>query len=334
MVGACIEKRSGQGLYDFLKPRFFEKVGILPEHIRWMTHANGLENGSGGLVSTARSNALMMELYRRGGCWNGESILSKAWVDFALQPQNKHVSPGDDVAYCGMMWQRGPYLTADGAMGQWAMLFPKEDLVISINQVAPAGEPDARVKQAILDFVATLDTHSDEDAEAAAALARKLRTLAIPAPAYAENPALLRRIAGKKLRITAGATHFFADDLGVFREDYVVPIHGFGFDMSDDNLLLRVRYEGGESLCPVGLKGQRLLTYVQSPNPACTAALSGFFPAEDQLELELRWLESCRVHRLRFAFTPDGAHLSISRDPVGGFDVPDETATAVWDMQS
>jgi len=103
-------------------------------------------------------------------------------------------------------------------------------------------------------------------------------------------------------------------------------VQGFGFDALDGNLMLTVLTDGGAVACPVGLKGQRLVSTVSSVNPACTAALSAAMPDDDTLNVEIRWLESCRVHRLAFRFDETGADVVSSMDRVGGFDVPDETA--------
>ena len=52
------------------------------------------------------------------------------------------------------------------------------------------------------------------------------------------------------------------------------------------------------------------------------------FNEDRTLVLEVRWLESCRVHRITFNALGSGAQITTSRLPVGGFDVPEETALA------
>jgi hypothetical protein len=120
--------------------------------------------------------------------------------------------------------------------------------------------------------------------------------------------------------------HFFADDLLIFNPSYATPILGFGFEALDGNLVLLVETESATLRCPVGLKGQRLQTTLPNNNVACTAVLSGAMPDGETLNLEIRWLESCRVQRLSFHFAQDGAQVISTRDKVGGFDIADETA--------
>jgi len=328
MVGACIRKLTGLGLREYLRPRLFDIIGIDADHLKWHCHPDGMENGSGGLVSSTEDNARMMELYRRGGVWNGTQVLAPEWVSFALQTQNDHLDP--PVSYGGMMWKRSECLMADGAMGQWAMLFPQKDTIVSLSETISSGEQGDAVMNAVFDFVRSLpDSAPPEDAQATAALKARLGRLAMPAPDYAENPQLLQRLHRTRYRLTQGSVHFFADDLTIFNPDYAVAIHGFGFEAVDGNLLLTVEAGSWQVHCPVGLKGQRLVSTIPSPNPACTAALSAAMPDDNTLNMEIRWLESCRVHRLSFRFDDTGAQVVSSRDKVGGFDIPDETARLV-----
>lgn len=330
MVGACIRKKTGLGLIDFLTPRVFEKIGIDPERIAWHRHADGLENGSGGWISTARDNALLMELYRRGGEWNGERILSREWVDFALRVQNPH---SDGATYGGMMWMYPGFMMADGAMGQWSMLFPEKDTVISIQQTITKPETADRVRAALAGFAAGLrDEAVSWTEEETRNFERRLSSGAIPAPRYGENRAALRKLDGRTLKVTEGKARFFADDLCIFNLAYDAPVEAFSFTARNGDLLLGVTARGKTVTCPVGMKGLRLISDVEpvSANPARTACMAGAFEDADTLRLELRWLESCRVHELTFRFDECGADISTVRVPVGGFDVPEEKARGTW----
>lgn len=331
MVGACIRKKTGQGLLDFMRDRVFSRIGIDASALGWYTHADGLENGSGGFIANVRVNASLMELYRRRGVWDGERILAEEWVDFALQVQNPHV--GGDALYGGMLWIREPCFVADGAMGQWSMYFPEKDAVIAVNQTIAAPYVDNQVRQAIYDFVDSL-----EDAEVTWAegelrsMNRRLQTLSIPKAPYGENRALLRRLNGKKLKIENGFAHFFADDLNIFRLDYVAPVESFIFHICGGDLELEISALGKTVRCQVGMRGYRTICHVENPtpNPACTAAIAGYFLSESVMQVEVRWLESCRIHLITFQFNEAGAEITTHRVPVGGFDVPDEAVRAYW----
>ncbi len=331
MVGACIRRRTGMGLLEFMSGRILKKIGIDPEHLIWHKHADGLENGSGGLVSTVYDNALFMELYRCRGIWRGERLLSKQWVDFALQEQNIHT--GGEAVYGGLIWIRKKCFVADGAMGQWAMLFPKKDIIVSIQQTLMSSDADKQVREAIFNFVdevqeVPIPWHKVENE----LFKRQLSTLCIPAPVYGENHKMLQNISGKTLYVISGKVHFFADDLSIFDKAYESPVISFGFKDENGDLLLTVTAKGGTVVCPVAFKGYRTICNLKSvsPNPVRMACVTGSFSGEGDMCFEIRWLESCRIHHLLFHFTEEGADIISSRIPVGGFDVPDETARAIW----
>ncbi len=330
MVGACIRKKTGLGLIDYLTPRVFDVIGIDPARIAWHRHEDGLENGSGGWISSVRDNALLMELYRRGGVWDGKRILSREWVDFALQVQNPH---SDGAKYGGMMWMYPGFMLADGAMGQWSMLFPREDTVISIQQTISSQETTEKVRNALARFAASAGENAVAwTEEETAAFEHRLACLAIPAPRYGENRAALEQLNGRTLKVTEGKARFFADDLCIFNRRYDSPVDAYSFAFHNSELTLGVTARGKTVYCPVGMKGQRITKDIEpvSENPARTACMAGSFEDERTLRLELRWLESCRVHVLTFRFDQEGADISTVRNQVGGFDVPEETARGVW----
>jgi CubicO group peptidase (beta-lactamase class C family) len=328
MVGPCIRRITGLGLREYLRTRLMDPIGIDADHLKWHCHPDGMENGSGGLVSSTEDNARLMELYRCGGQWDGRQLLSPDWVSFALQTQNDHLEP--PVSYCGMMWKREECFLADGAMGQWAMLFPEQDTIVSLSQTMTQASQGDAVLKAVFHFVRGLPSKAqDNNTESAATLARRLRSMAISAPDCVGNPNLLNKINRKHYEIVEGKAHFFADDLVIFNPDYAVPVRGFGFEALDGNLLLTVDTDRGSVVCPVGLKGLRLVSTAKSQNPASTAALSATMPDDNTLQMEIRWLESCRVHRLTFHFTENNVQIDSSMDNVGGFDIPGEVALAL-----
>lgn len=329
MVGACIRKKTDLGLLDFLSDRVLRKIGIDPQHLRWHKHPDGQENGSGGLISDARENALMMELYRRGGVWQGERLLAENWVRFALRVENPHT--GGENTYGGMMWVWKNCFAADGAMGQWALYFPREDMILSLSQTISSMAQDKAVRLAIDRFAGNVqDGETPWTAEEIRAFQARLESLHIPMPEINRNETTLQLFVDKQLRVTEGTAHFYADDLCIFNPGYLAPIQSFGFHRDGDGLILEVTACGRTDCVPVDLNGQRTVTLLTplNGNPARTVSVAGWCPEDRTLVLEVRWLESCRVHRITFNALGSGAQITTSRLPVGGFDVPDETALA------
>ncbi len=335
MVGACIRKKTGLGLADFLKPRVFDKLGIDMTAFAWHCHPDGQENGSGGLMFSARNSALLMELYRNGGVWDGERILSEDFVTFALQIQNPYTNM--DSKYCGMMWHwKEGCFAADGGMGQWAMYFPEKDAVVVIKQMLGSQEVIHNVRSAVATYIdAMCDTSVTWTADETSAMAHRMGSLMLPTPPFRPNDETLAWLDGRTLNVIEGTAHFFADDLAIFDERYMSLVSAFTFHADRGDLMLDVTANGIKVNCPVSIRGYRSIKTIPpvSINPAHTASVCGGFPDARTLTLEIRWLESCRIHIVTFDFDEQGAMITTERLKIGGFDVPDETARALWSLR-
>ena len=89
ILGAIVRKKTGLGLHEYLKPRLYDKVGILSDNHRWMKMPDGMEVGGGGLFATTEDNLRLMKLYADGGVWDNERILAEDYVKRAVSLQNE-----------------------------------------------------------------------------------------------------------------------------------------------------------------------------------------------------------------------------------------------------
>ena len=95
-------------------------------------------------VSTTEDNLRLMKLYADGGVWDGERILAEDYVRQATSLQiatdtEAAVNPNatdNFVGYGFQIWmckQPGAY-RADGAGGQFSIVIPEYDTIVSINE--------------------------------------------------------------------------------------------------------------------------------------------------------------------------------------------------------
>ena len=91
---------------------------------------------SSQVYTNARDLARLGLLYLQGGEWNGERLLSKAWIDFVRTPAPATAQSGNE--YGGHWWlvpdkrtdvPKDAYSTA-GNRGQYTVVVPSHDLVI------------------------------------------------------------------------------------------------------------------------------------------------------------------------------------------------------------
>lgn len=95
------------GLHAYLKPRLYDKIGILSDNHRWLYMPDGLEIGGGGLFATLEDNLRLMKLYADGGVWDGEQILAPEYVKAAISlqmslPSEARVNPPAKDKFCGL----------------------------------------------------------------------------------------------------------------------------------------------------------------------------------------------------------------------------------------
>lgn len=135
MLSAIITKTTGEPLLDYLKPRLFEPLGI--ENPQWGASAQGNNEGGWGLKLCTEDIAKFGQLCLQKGKWNDRQLVPAAWVEKATSKQVTNGSNPDsdwNQGYGFQFWQcrHGAY-RGDGAHGQYCIVLPQQDAVISIT---------------------------------------------------------------------------------------------------------------------------------------------------------------------------------------------------------
>lgn len=149
-LSSVVERLSGQTLTEYLTPRLFDKIGIAAQNVMCRTAADGASLGGSGLFTTTEDNLRLMKLYLDGGVWKGERILSERFVREATSaqmdtyPAHAHTPwiTENCVGYGYQIWMcrlPGSY-RADGAYGQFSVVIPQLDLIVSISESAYLGD--------------------------------------------------------------------------------------------------------------------------------------------------------------------------------------------------
>eukprot|EP01032_Pedospumella_encystans_P014482 gene14482-16625_t len=129
MLSAIVTKTTGQPVADYLKPRFFDPLGITG--YEWEVGPEGISPGANGLSWKTVDSLKLGILHAQNGLWNGRQVLTKEWVDAVHQPHTK-----DKYGYQWWLGPNGAY-NADGLFGQYAVVFPAHDAVLAINAALP-----------------------------------------------------------------------------------------------------------------------------------------------------------------------------------------------------
>ena len=138
MLSAIVQRVTGQTMLEYLQKRLFDPMHITVAD--WETSPDGINTGGWGLRVQAETMAKLGLLLLNKGNWNGEQLVSTDYVEAAcsrlIDGGAKETVPATDgnQGYGYQVWQSkwpGSF-RADGAMGQYTVVVPQEDLVVVI----------------------------------------------------------------------------------------------------------------------------------------------------------------------------------------------------------
>ncbi|HEV8492089.1 MAG TPA: serine hydrolase domain-containing protein [Candidatus Angelobacter sp.] len=284
MLSAIVQKVEGQNLVEYLKPRLFEPLGI--DNPVWEMSPQGIALGGYGLSVRTEDIAKFGLLYLNHGKWNGKQLVPADWVAMATARQASNGSDPDsdwEQGYGFQFWRaRHGLYRGDGAFGQFCIVMPEQDAVVSItsgtrsmasvmnlvwDKILPAFQPKA------------LPANPEGDK----ALASTLAGLKLHMPQRAGFSALASQIAGKK--------YVFPTN------DLKIESVGLAFYKSSNGPTLFLKCDGVEQQirCGTGdwVKGTIHYMYdLARPAQDVPMAASGAWTADDVYTVKLAFYES------------------------------------------
>lgn len=198
MLSAIVQKVVGMPIFEYLKPRLFEPLGI--EGMTWQTDPRGINTGGWGLSIKTEDIARFGQMYLQKGMWNGQQLLPVEWVEMATSKQvsNENQSNIDwQQGYGFQFWrcQNNAY-RGDGAFGQYCIVMPDQDVVLAIT--SGVGDMQAvldRVWKHILPALASEALPAEDILNQRLAL--KVAKMALRAPKGKSSSEMIRQVNGK-----------------------------------------------------------------------------------------------------------------------------------------
>lgn len=130
MLSAIVQKVTGMTLLDYLKLKLFNPMNIMD--VDWEISPEGINTGGWGLHIQSESLAKFGLLLLNHGVWKGRKLLPTWWVK---QMMSKQMEAGDeDYGYQMWLCDYPGAVRADGALGQYILIMPKEDMVVVITE--------------------------------------------------------------------------------------------------------------------------------------------------------------------------------------------------------
>jgi CubicO group peptidase (beta-lactamase class C family) len=133
-LSAILHRAAGQGLLDYLRPRFFEPIGIGPDII-WDRDPEGIECGGWGLNLSTREIALAAQVWLNyGKTRDGKILVPEDYMRLALSKQADNSMRAEKDWKSGYGFQfwvcHNGFVRGDGANGQFAVMSPELDIAV------------------------------------------------------------------------------------------------------------------------------------------------------------------------------------------------------------
>ncbi len=140
MLSHIITRVSGVTIYEYLKPRLLDPLGI--EDVVWEMDNDGINMGNGGSHMKTSDMARMGLFLINKGKWNGVQLLDPSWIEAATKPQiyqhpertpeeNEKVEDDGSQGYGYQIWMgRKHSYRAIGGQNQLIMVIPGYDFVL------------------------------------------------------------------------------------------------------------------------------------------------------------------------------------------------------------
>ena len=334
LLGAIVRQKTGLGLHDYLKPRLFDKIGINSDNLRWLYMRDGMEVGGGGLFASVEDNLRLMKLYADGGVWEGERILAEDYVKLATTNQNDSATESINnpeafdnfLGYGFQIWMCKPehVYRADGAMGQFTIVCPDQDMIIAITETAVGAhwaQSTLDITWKFLESLEVKDENVDEEKDYEE-LQKKLSKLCLSNPIcnpYSKN---IDKLDGKNFKLTKG---LFTPFTGNFMSgDMPDNINEFSFEFDNYGLVFKFETVSGRKESIRYATYGNYFTNIIGTEKDCTQLVYGnaYFKDDDTLVIHNRFIETCLTDVYTIHIKDDG--LDIETDNNSPFKFPKE----------
>ncbi|MEP7323208.1 MAG: ChbG/HpnK family deacetylase [Saprospiraceae bacterium] len=318
MLSAIVQKVTGEKIIDYLQPRLFKPLGI--EGIDWETDPKGINVGGWGLRLKTEDMAKFGQLFLQKGMWKGKQILPTTWIAEASSmkimqdptaSQGKKDSSDWLQGYCYQMWRsRHNSYRADGANGQFILIFPDLDAVIAITSEAPDMQGELNLIWDQL-YTAIKPAKLKADPSKQLLLKQKLASMALPVPENTNTTSIESSLQGNTFGVTTSGQN----------------LQSVSINFNPDQSTLNLSYDSIKYSIPFG-KGKWILSETSKLGPYLVAAglhnrvgigpfkVAGAYTmtGDKTIEFILRYIESPHTEIIRI--NTDGDKISIDDESI------------------
>jgi CubicO group peptidase (beta-lactamase class C family) len=175
-LSAMLKDRYGSHADVYIDEKLFSPLGITRR--KWFRNQELHPHTGGGLNMRALDLLKIGQLYLQKGKWNGQQLISEAWIDASFKRHytfsNAPGSTSKRIGYGYLWWLLQPDPAGDGTpiyaamgyRGQYIFIIPEHDMVVVVTSWMPvniSSEPVNFLYSDILPAVVAPITTSNED---------------------------------------------------------------------------------------------------------------------------------------------------------------------------
>lgn len=189
MLAAVVKRVTGLNVREYLMPRLFEPLGIVPGV--WEGTPQGINYGGWGLYLKPRDLMKFGKLLLDGGRYGDRQLIPEEYLAEAVKAHadnSMNTKPDWKLGYGWQFWRSTCGFRCDGASGQYAVVVPERGLVVTTLSAVTDMQKILTLLWEIL-IPALAERPLAEDTSAQAELRKKLDSLTVPTAAGDGTPA-------------------------------------------------------------------------------------------------------------------------------------------------
>ena len=305
LLAAIVQRVTGMKMMDYLRQRLFFPLGITEAY--WEESPEGINTGGWGLYLQPESLAKFGLLLLNKGVWNGRRLLPEKWVA-EMMARQVDVPDGDDYGYQMWMCAYPGAVRADGAYGQYIIVIPDKEMVITITQclTGDGGKERGHIWDILMPHVSETPMAENQ----ASKWAKRWQQYTLPLPQGKRYAATMKQIQAKNFRM----------------EDNVLEWTSLRFEPAQHGLSLYVTDRAGKQTeIALGYQAWKTSSVAFYPPNARRSTLGSFsnvprpflvggayaWNSPHQLEIQLHYVNWMSAVNLVFDFQDDQMHVDF-----------------------
>lgn len=325
LLSAIIQQASGMTTHEFARQYLFEPLGIVDS--LWLADSQGISIGGDGLFLSLFDLSKIAYLYLQNGEWEGQTIVSPAWIETMTAVSTERPFDGWPFSYAQNWWvgeltsrDRSAPASFMMAGGTWMFMIPEDELIVIVSG-------DQQFKGLTLDATFVVGSVQSDDAlpanpEFEARVDELITLITSQTPIAVEPmPETAERISNQRYVLEENVLEWEAVTFTFEAGEAVLTL-----EMAGEQFVLPIGLDGIDRITPVALPASGLNivgapeTLPSYPSITTNVALHGSWAGESRFVLTWRDLLGAADWSIGFRFMEENLNMA-GTDAVRGIQI-------------